>query len=148
MRISAKARYGLAASIYMAQKYNAGEQITVISISEKLKISKIYLEQVFSLLKRAGIVISAKGSQGGYRLARKPSEISAFDILSSIEAGLFEKTAETVLKSNKTIEETMWETVFNGINNSIKNILSKISLQELLSKMEKKSAEDGYMYYV
>ena len=51
MRISAKGRYGLAAAISMAENYNSGEYITVISISERLGISKIYLEQVFSLLK-------------------------------------------------------------------------------------------------
>ncbi|GAE87910.1 iron-sulfur cluster regulator IscR [Acetivibrio straminisolvens JCM 21531] len=44
----------------MAQQYNNGEHITVISISEKLGISKIYLEQVFSLLKKAKIVSSTK----------------------------------------------------------------------------------------
>ena len=68
MRISAKGRYALAAAISMARQYGTGEHITAISISEKLGISKIYLEQVFSLLKRAGLVNTVKGAQGGYAL--------------------------------------------------------------------------------
>ena len=85
MKISAKGRYGLAAMTYLARNYASGSPITIISISEKLGISKIYLEQVFSLLKRANLVHSIKGSQGGYQLAREPRAISAYDILSSIE---------------------------------------------------------------
>ncbi|MEL7602247.1 MAG: Rrf2 family transcriptional regulator, partial [Bacillota bacterium] len=49
MRVSAKGRYALAAMLHMAQRADTGEYITVISISERLGISKIYLEQVFSL---------------------------------------------------------------------------------------------------
>lgn len=75
MRISAKGRYALAAIISMAQQYNSGEHITVISISEKLGLSKIYLEQVFALLKKAEIVSSAKGAQGGYQLTRMPGQM-------------------------------------------------------------------------
>jgi Rrf2 family transcriptional regulator, cysteine metabolism repressor len=96
MRISAKGRYALAAVISMAQQYSNGEYITVISISEKLGISKIYLEQVFSLLKRGGLVRSVKGSQGGYQLARTPGRINVLDVLSAVENSLFEKTEETV----------------------------------------------------
>ena len=53
MKISAKGRYGLAAMTYLARNYASGSPVTIVSISEKLGISKIYLEQVFSLLKRA-----------------------------------------------------------------------------------------------
>ena len=95
MKISAKGRYGLAAMAYLAANYAAGTPITIISISEKLGISKIYLEQVFSLLKRAQLVISIKGSQGGYQLAKAPRDISAYDILSAIELSLMEKTASS-----------------------------------------------------
>jgi Rrf2 family protein len=73
MRISSKGRYGIAAMISMAQNQSKNAYITIISIAEKLGISKIYLEQVFSLRKRAEMVHSIKGAQGGYRRAR-PAE--------------------------------------------------------------------------
>ena len=65
MRISSKGRYGLAAMVCMAESYGSGACITIISLSERLGISKIYLEQVFSLLKRGGLVLAIKGVQGG-----------------------------------------------------------------------------------
>ena len=80
MKISAKGRYGLAAMTYLARNYASGSPVTIVSISEKLGISKIYLEQVFSLLKRARLVNSIKGSQGGYQLSRAPREITIHEL--------------------------------------------------------------------
>ena len=100
MRISAKGRYGLAAMSYLAAIYKNGIAITVLHFSETMGISKIYLEQVFSLLKRAGLVISIKGSQGGYFLNREPNSITAYDVLTAIEIAMVEKTDSTVEESN------------------------------------------------
>jgi Rrf2 family protein len=148
MKISAKARYGLSSMICLAQKYRTGEYITVISLSNRLKISKIYLEQVFSLLKRSELVTSTKGAQGGYQLAKKPQQITAFDILAAIEISLFEKTDGTVLESEHSIENTIQNVVFAKLDKSIKKTLLTISLEDLVSETQKQSSEDGYMYYL
>src|SRR5690606_1073070 len=107
MRISAKGRYALAAVINMAQQYDSGECITVISISERLGISKIYLEQVFSMLKRGDIVRSVKGAQGGYQLVRPPEQITVLDVLSAVETSLFETVEDTVPEKAPEIEAAM-----------------------------------------
>ena len=112
MKISAKGRYGLAAMTYLACNYAAGTPITIVSISEKLGISKIYLEQVFSLLKRARLVNSIKGSQGGYQLARAPREITPYDILSSIELSLMEKTAPAAQEKMPELDRALASCVF------------------------------------
>jgi Rrf2 family protein len=148
MRISAKARYGLASAICLAQSYNTGEYITVISLSEKLKISKIYLEQVFALLKRANVVVSTKGKQGGYQLADTPRKITVFDVLSAIEVSLFEKTPNTVLNSSKFIEKTMKIMIFERLDETIKKQLSDVKLEDLVAEAEKQSSQDGYMFYL
>ena len=70
MRISAKGRYALASVVHMAQQQHSGESITLVSISERLGISKIYLEQVFSLLKRGELGLKKK--QVGRGKARGP----------------------------------------------------------------------------
>jgi Rrf2 family protein len=103
MRISSKGRYGLASMISIAQLGSGGEAVTVISVSEKLGISKIYLEQVFSLLKRSKLVTSIKGAQGGYQLSKTPDKITAYDILHAVEVSLFEKTEESVDKKQRTL---------------------------------------------
>ncbi len=148
MRISAKGRYALAAVISMAQQYNNGEHITVISISEKLGISKIYLEQVFSLLKRGKIVNSIKGAQGGYQLTRAPGQITVLDVLSSVETSLFEKAEETVMAKAPEIEEAMRSCAFDVLDKAVKQTLGRITLEGLAAEAEKHKGGDTMMFYI
>lgn len=144
LKISAKSRYALAALTYMGQNCNANDTITVLALSEKLGISKIYLEQVFSLLRRGDIVISIKGAQGGYRLAKSSSDITVFDILSAIEMSMFEKTESTVAKTAENIERVMFDTIFDVLDKKVREILSAITLEDIV----KKSEQTDYMYYL
>lgn len=148
MRISAKGRYALAAAISMAENHSSGEYITVISISEKLGISKIYLEQVFSLLKRGGIVISVKGAQGGYQLARIPRDITVFDVLSAVETSLFEQAEETVQTKSPEIEAAMRLSVFDAIDSAINDTLESITLYDLVNEAEKHKTDQGLMFFI
>ncbi len=148
MRISSKGRYGLAAMISMAQNYANNECITIVSISEKLGISKIYLEQVFSLLKRAELVSAAKGAQGGYKLIRDPQTITSYEILRALEQSLFDKTEESVAKQANDIEQAMQKTVFSAIDDSIADSLKKVTLDELVNEVEKQKQSDGFMFYI
>ena len=148
MRISSKGRYGLAAMISMAQNYANNECITIVSISEKLGVSKIYLEQVFSLLKRAELVFAAKGAQGGYKLAKPPQTINANEILRALEQSLFEKTDESVAKQANDIEQTMQKFVFSAVDDSIASTLEKITLYDLADEVEKQKQTSGFMFYI
>jgi Rrf2 family protein len=147
MRVSAKSKYGFAAMICLAQKYNSGEYVTVLSLSERLKISKIYLEQVFALLKRADLVLSVKGSRGGYQLSKIPKDITAFDILSSIEISLFEKSLELLFDGRQALEKTIQGCVLEKLDSSIKTTLSQITLESLVFDVQK-HLSDGYMFYL
>jgi len=148
MRISAKGRYALAAVINMAQQYNNGEYITVISISEKLGISKIYLEQVFSLLKKAQIVSSTKGAQGGYQLTRMPEHITVLDVLLAVEASLFEQTQESVSEKAPDIEEALKQSVFDVLDKNIRQTLSSITIADLVGEAEKYKGNNAMMFYI
>lgn len=148
MRISAKGRYALAAVISMAQQYHSGEFITLISISEKLGISKIYLEQVFSLLKRGELVTSVKGAQGGYQLARIPRQISALDVLTAVETGLFDKTEDTVPEKAPEIEYAIRLGVFDALDNTVAKALSAVTLEELVLEAERHKSGGAVMFYI
>jgi len=148
MKISAKGRYALAAVTSMAQQYNNGEHITVISISERLGISKIYLEQVFSLLKRAGLVFSVKGAQGGYQLARMPKQITVLDVLSAVELSLFEQTQDTVPEKAPEIEKAIRLSAFDALDQSVRETLSKVTLSDLVDEAEKYKEEHSIMFYI
>ncbi len=149
MRISAKGRYALAAMISIAgENSNSDEHKSIISISEKLGISKIYLEQVFSLLKRGGVVNSVKGAQGGYYLTRMPQQITAMDILLAVELSLFENAGETTGKKAPEIEAAMRILVFDKIDDSMKTVLQEITLAQLVSEAEKNKTNQGYMFFI
>lgn len=148
MRISSKGRYGLASSVVMAQNYASGNYITVVSLSEQLGISKIYLEQVFSLLKKAELVHSIKGAQGGYRLARPPQEISVLEVLTALEQSLFEKTEKSVAQKASEIENAMQDAVFAEIDTAVSHALSGVSLYTLATKAEEYRKNDSYMFYI
>ena len=148
MKVSAKGRYALAAILDIAQQFDSGEYITVLSISERLGISKIYLEQVFSLLKRGGLVVSVKGAQGGYQLSRKPGQITVMDVLSAVELSLFEQTNETVLEKAPEIEAALRLSVFDVLDKSLKDTLSAITLIDILNEVERHKHEHTMMFYI
>ncbi len=148
MRISAKGRYALAAVVSMAQQYQGGEYITLLSISEKLGISKIYLEQVFSLLRRSGLVDSVKGAQGGYRLSRAPRLITAWEILSAVETSLFDRTEPTVADNAASIEYAMRTSVFEPLDRSAFDTLSVVSLSDLVGTAQRHESDGASMFYI
>jgi len=146
LKISAKTRYGLAALVFMAKNASKGT-VTVACLSETLDISKIYLEQVFSLLKRGDIVASTKGSQGGYRLSRGADAITVYDVFAATETLLLEKTEETVKnnsKNSENIEKVLHEAVFDVLDGSIRDTLKKITLDDIVGKT---NDSDSYMYF-
>lgn len=148
MRISAKGRYALAAVIDMAQQYPNGEYITLFSISEKLGISKIYLEQVFSLLKRAELVQSVKGAQGGYQLTRAPGKITVLDILLAAEQALFEPAHETVSEKAPDIEAALRLCTFDVLDKAVRETLGGITIAGLINEAEKHKAKQAMMFYI
>lgn len=147
MKISSKGRYGLSSMIYLAQNYDSSEFMTILSISEKLGISKVYLEQVFSLLKRSELVTSVKGPQGGYKLSKSPDSITAADILCAFETSLFEKTEQSAINDD-TIEKAMQGLIFEPLDVTIKSMLEKVKLSDLINEIEKYKCKNSLMFYI
>ena len=145
MRISVKGRYALAAVVEIARNAGSGENVAVINIAQTLGISKIYLEQVFTQLKKSGILLSVKGSKGGYQLSRPLSKITAWEVLSALEAALVERTEDTVGENAPEIESAMKELVFRPLDTIIMEFLSKVTVQDLLDNSEKQRTEQAFM---
>ena len=87
MKLSTRARYGIHAMYDLAQNYGAQPR-PIKAVAEAQTIPEAYLEQLLCTLRRAGLVVSARGAQGGYMLSRPPGEITVGDILRSLEGGL------------------------------------------------------------
>lgn len=88
MKISTKGRYGLKAMIDIAA-WSDDKCVSLKSVAERIGISESYLEQLVMKLKKAGLVESIRGAQGGYVLAKEASQITVGDILTVMEGSLF-----------------------------------------------------------
>lgn len=87
MKISTRGRYSLRMMIDLAQHYNEGF-IALRDVSARQNISKKYLEQIIPFLNRSSLLIANKGHMGGYQLAKRPGEITVWEILESAEGSL------------------------------------------------------------
>ena len=148
MRISTKGRYGLRAMVDLAV-YSRGDHLSLKSIAERQNISEGYLEQVFSILRKSGLINSIKGSQGGYALADRPEAITVGKVLRVLEGNLSvidEKSMEEL--TNDRIEDCIRETVWNTINESIDDVVDNITLEKLMSEYNKMTGQEVNMYYI
>ncbi|HEY8348300.1 MAG TPA: Rrf2 family transcriptional regulator [Clostridiales bacterium] len=131
MKLSTKGRYGLKAMLDLAV-HSADGQVSLNSIAERQGLSENYLEQLFASLKKARLVKSVRGPQGGYMLADSPENISVGDILRALEGSLApadcvseDLGATRCGNSDKCVTRNVWERIRDGINNVIDNITLK-----------------------
>lgn len=146
MRISTKGRYGLRAMMDMAVFSNGGH-VTLSSIAERQNISVNYLEQLFSVLRKAGMIKSIKGAQGGYALAAKPSEISIGSILRSLEGDLSVVDIKESEYKN-TIQICLKEMVWDKMNQYLNDVVDSITLEDLANDYKKINGLEAVMYYI
>lgn len=155
MRLSTKSRYGLRALFDMA--YHAGTLPAQIKdISRRQAISPRYLEQIFQDLKKAGLLKSRRGPQGGYFLARKPQEITVMDIIHATEGemALVEcvKTGKGKGKScefdNQCVTQQVWEAASRKLN----EYLGTVTLKDLCDRGRdmglEKELDHRFMYFI
>lgn len=144
MKLSKRTRYGLHALIDLVIHAKT-EQIALNSIAQRNGISEQYLEQVFSALRRARIVKSVKGAQGGYFLEKDPSDITVSEVVEVLEGNYFleDETGGTE-EGRRVIQELIVERV----NKSLKEILEGITLQDLAEQFMEYRNYPQDMYYI
>lgn len=132
MKLSTKGRYGLKAMFQLAISQSDGP-IPLKQIAEKQSLSENYLEQLFSTLKKDGLLNSVRGSQGGYLLARPPEEITVGEILRSLEGEL--SPSDCIVEGEGDCErETICVTknVWIKIKKSIDDVVDSITLKDMM----------------
>ncbi|MDF1617888.1 RrF2 family transcriptional regulator [Petrocella sp. FN5] len=148
MKISAKGRYAIVAMIEMAIHYKDQQTLSLVTLSERLDISKIYLEQVFTLLKKQALVNAIKGSHGGYYLSKKPEEITLLEIMKATEAGLFEGPKETASFNGPETEVVLMRQVYEPLDDAIEKCLKGKNLEDLKIEVESLRSKNTNMYYI
>ncbi len=132
MKISSKGRYALRLMLDIAQHDN-GSPVRIKDISSRQEISDKYLEQIISILNKAGFVRSIRGPQGGYLLTHKPEEYTVGMILRLTEGSLapvacLEGDENTCDRSENCVTLRVWE----QLKDAIDGVVDHITLAELL----------------
>ena len=123
---------------------NNGEPIRLKDISKRQGISDKYLEQIISILNKAGFVRSIRGPQGGYMLNREPKEYTVGMILRLTEGSLapvacLDYEPNDCERQNECVTLILWE----KLNDAIKSVVDNITLQDLVQWQMEKS--DNYI---
>ena len=137
MKISTKGRYALRLMLDLALN-NTGEYISIKSIASRQDISEKYLEQIISLLNRAGYVKSIRGAQGGYRLSKDPKEYTVGMLLRLTEGSLMpvdclDLNIDDCDRVNACVTREVWQKLYDAIL----GVVDHITLQDLVDKQLK-----------
>jgi len=148
LKISTKGRYGLRAMVDLAISSH-GEHVALNSIAQRQSISENYLEQVFASLRKAGLVKSVKGAQGGYILSRKASDISIGDVLRVLEGNLSVIDSEKIEDKDTSslqycIKKNLWDKLDEGIN----DLVDSVTLEDLANEYNRINGTHSIMYYI
>jgi len=141
MKLSTKGRYAVRAMLALALNQKKGP-LALREISRREGISDKYLEQIFLKLRRAGLVRTVRGANGGYLLGRKPREITVVEILEGVEDSLAPVSCleEECERATNCVARGCWE----GLFKIMRDFLSSKTLFDLcqLSK-EREALEIG-----
>lgn len=129
MKLSTKGRYGLRAFVDLAI-FGEEETISLTSIAQRQEISVSYLEQLMAKLKKAGLVKSVRGANGGYSLAKPAEVISVGDVLRALEGDLLpvecaaidDNTTTHCSGSSNCVSKIVWKQINDSINSTVNNI--------------------------
>lgn len=126
MKISTKGRYATRVMLDLAL-HNTGQCIKVKDIAARQGISEKYLEQIISVLNKAGYVKSVRGAQGGYRLAKAPEEYTVGMILRLTEGSMapvscLDEDAEICVRGDTCETLPVWKKLHEAISQVIDNV--------------------------
>ena len=143
MKLSTKGRYGLRAVVDIAH-HCTSEPASLSSIAARQKLSEGYLEQIIAKLKKAGIVLSARGSGGGYRLAKAPEDITVGDVLRALEGDLTVCECQERKDICGLFDQCVTKYVWERINNSINHVVDTMTIREVIRFGEQNRKEDEF----
>jgi len=133
VKLSTRTRYGIRAILELAENHGKGP-VQLKIVAQHQAISLKYLEQLMAMLKSAGFVNSARGSKGGYVLAKAPNQIKLSDCFNCLEGPVI--TSECVENKSYCIrtEDCIVREIWTEVQNAITGILKSVTLQDLIER--------------
>jgi Rrf2 family iron-sulfur cluster assembly transcriptional regulator len=134
MRITTRGRYALRATLALAKDGLDGHPVSIARISEKEKISPVFLEQIFSRLRKAEIIESVRGPEGGFRIVRPLDTLTVKEILDAAgeelvlsPCGMKNSICDRI---NDCISYKIWAEATTMVN----NYFSEITISSIIAK--------------
>ena len=140
MRVSTRGRYALRLMLDLAMN-NTGEPVRLKDVAKRQEISEKYLEQIISILNKAGFVKSVRGLAGGYSLKRKPEEYTVGMILRLTEGSLAPvdcvEDGTDCGRADQCVTVLLWK----KLNDAINGVVDNITLADLVDWQMQKANE-------
>lgn len=138
MKISTRGRYGIKAMVDLAMNTEDGKCVSLKSIAQRQGIPENYLEQLMAVLKKADVVKSIRGAQGGYILNKSPEEISVGDLIKILEGSLslvdcLENQPPKKKCGSANCSECVVRDAWEIISNKLAEAAYSISLKDLIT---------------
>lgn len=138
MKISTKGRYAIRLMLDIASD-KSGRPVSLKDIADRQQISEKYLEQIISVLNKAGYVRSIRGPQGGYMLAKEPKDYTVGMLLRTTEGDL----APVSCVGNGAVEcdradGCVTVRIWQKINDAVDNVVDNITLADLVEWQNEK----------
>lgn len=144
VKLTAKGEYGVRAMVRLALNYRAGP-MPLPEIARQEEISPQFLEQIFLVLRRAGLVESVRGARGGYTLGKPPGKIPIGDIIQALEgpiapveclAGKTEEGSPACRRQEACLTRGIWE----KLRDRMQEVLEDISLEDMINMEQDKES--------
>jgi Rrf2 family protein len=146
MRISSKGEYGLRALLDLAQHYGEGP-VQSRDIHSRQGIDENYLNQILISLRKAGLIESIRGPQGGHRLARLPAQISILDALLALEGPLLPTDGgRDNVASSEPVDRELIREVWDELRALLEQRLASVTIEDLVQRKRERAGE--MMYYI
>lgn len=144
MKISTKGRYAVRVMLDLALN-DTGEYVKVREIAKRQEISEKYLEQIIAVLNKAGFVRSTRGAQGGYKIAKDPSQYTVGMILRLTEGSLC-PVACLETENNECDRCDTCETlqVWKDLNDAINRVVDGVTIADLVARHQERIENMDY----
>jgi Rrf2 family protein len=131
VHISAKVDYAVRALLALAA--TGGEAVPAEALATTQELPRQFLQNILNQLRRAGLVTSQRGSEGGYRLARPASEVSLADVMRAVEGPLAEVRGDrpeaAIYKGSAEHLQEVWV----AVRASLRSVLENVTLADVVS---------------
>jgi Rrf2 family transcriptional regulator, cysteine metabolism repressor len=149
MKVSLRSTYGIMAAVDLAMQ-SGSAPIQAKSIAKRQGIPARFLEQVLQGMKKAGVVSSIRGAQGGYVLSKKPSELSVAEVLEALDGPVLSRMGLNGHSpfQRMTKSELLLAKVWDRVHEAERQVLEAITIDDLAGQQRLLEQQRTLMYHI